>query len=207
MEHAKGLDFVNPNAWAYTTTGDVAKPTAALGYIYAPPASPDIFELPKPTSKVVKASGGVALNLIRVLEKQITATFSMLQDTKTAKLKPVIIFEQVGCTEASYEIGIFLIGAKSQLPDPVNNPDFMGRLFRMGIGKPPAGVESKNWSRCLKETVTRVIDAEVVAERIKETGWFQKVRELDGSDEGRLMAEQEWKAKKGFEGKLLWVVK
>jgi hypothetical protein len=205
VEHAKGLDFVNPNAWAYTTTGDVAKPTAALGYIYAPPASPDIFELPKPTSKVAKASGGVALNLIRAPRKQNLASVGVPQDAKTAKLKPVIIFEQVGCTEASYEIDIFLNGAKSQLADPISNSDFVGRLFRMGMGKPPAGVALKNRSRCLKETVTRVIDAEAVAGRIKETGWFQKVKELDGSSEGRLMPEEEWKAKKGLEGKLLWV--
>jgi len=204
---AKALDIDNPNSWAYTTIGDVAKPTAALGYVYAAPASPDIFELPKPTSRNAKASGGVALNLVRVPEKLSSPSTNTLQASKTVKLKPVIVFEQVGCTVASYEIDIFLNGAKSQVTDPIENPDFVGRLFRMGMGKPPTGAELKNRSRCLKDTVTRVIDAEAVAARIKKTGWFQKVKELDGSIEGRLMPDHEWKTKKGFAGKLLWVVK
>ncbi|KEF57336.1 uncharacterized protein A1O9_05253 [Exophiala aquamarina CBS 119918] len=207
VDQAHALDLVNPNAWAYTTTGDVAKPTAALGYVYAPPASPDVFELPKPRSKVAKASGGGTLTLLSTPKKQTGGSANAPQAGKAKQLKPCVVFENVGCTEASYEIDIFLNGTKSQLSDPVNNPDFIGRIFRMGMGRSLAGVELKNKGRCLKETVTRVIDAGAVVDKIKERGWFQVVRELDGSSEGRLMPEHEWKAKKGFKGKLLWIAK
>jgi Common central domain of tyrosinase len=206
VNRATGLDYVNPTPWAYTTTGDMAKSTAALGYVYAPPASPDVFELPKPISRIPKASGGVTMNLVSVPTP--SPAINTLQNAKKAdNLKPFILFEDVVCTEKSYEIDIFLKGAESQAPDPVNNPDFVGRLFRLGMGKPPLGTEPKNMSRCLKESVTRVIDAGAAAGKINGTGWFQTVKELDGSEEGRMMEEYEWKGKRGFEGKLVWVAK
>lgn len=165
-----------------------------------------MFELPKPISRIPKASGGVTMNLVSVPTP--SPAINTLQNAKKAdNFKPSILFEGVVCTEESYEIDIFLKGVKSQAPDPVNDPDFVSRLFRLGMCKPPLVTELKNMSRYLKESVTRVIDAGAAAGKINETGWFQTVKELDGSEGGRMMDEYEWKGNSGFEGKLVWVAK
>lgn len=43
IDRGKGVDMTNPNSWAYTSTGEILRPTAALGYVYAPPHVPTFF--------------------------------------------------------------------------------------------------------------------------------------------------------------------
>jgi hypothetical protein len=175
----------------------------ALGYAYAPPASPDVFKLPDPSSRTPQASGGVSMSLVSFSTKEVVAKENI---KKAKKLKPSILFEDVVCTQKSYEIDIFLRNPDSEDPDLENNPDFVGRLFRYGMGEPPAGVELKNRSRCMKESVTRVVDADDKAGSIGNRGWYQTVKEIDGSPGGRLMAEEEWKKMRGFTGRLVWMM-
>lgn len=203
INKASDLDYTNPNNWAYTTTGEMARPVAALGYAYAPPSSPDAFELPKPETKIPRPSGGNATKVISVDAR--SSGFQAAKKLDRGNFKPVILYENVVCTEKSYQVDIFLRGAESLVADPVKNPDFVGRLFRFGMGTPPGGRELRNKNRCLKDSVTRVIDAQNVADKIVQTGWNQTVKELDGSEDGRVMEEQQWKSMLGFEGKLVWV--
>jgi hypothetical protein len=37
------VDYANTNPWAYATIGDMAKNTACNGYVYVPPACPDLW--------------------------------------------------------------------------------------------------------------------------------------------------------------------
>jgi hypothetical protein len=201
---ATDLEYTNPNSWAYTSTGEVAQPTMALGYAYAPPASPDVFKLPDPSSRTPQASGGVSMSLVSFSTKEVVVKKENIKKAK--QLKPSILFEDVICTQKSYEIDIFLRNPSSEDPDPENNPDFVGRLFRFGMGEPPAGVELKNKSRCMKESVTRVVDADDQAGSIGSRGWYQTVKEIDGSPGGRLIPEEAWRKMRGFTGRLVWMM-
>lgn len=73
------------------------------------------------------------------------------------------------------------------------------------MGVPPKGVELQNKGRCTKRAVTRCIDATAVADRIEQCGWHQVVTELDGSEKGRVMDQEEWENMNGFSGRLTWV--
>jgi hypothetical protein len=201
----------------------MVKDVKALGYLYAPPASPDALVLEKvkitPTPK-----GGLPLSVVNLKPMLgISDKDKVKEDIKT----PYIVFTDVVCTTESYTIDIFLKNAKSQSADPISNPDFVGRLFRFGMGTPPdaakatagkkgtndastpktcpakpsTGVEKgKNLDRCSKPTVTRTVNAEKVRNKI-EGGWVQVVTEA-GS--GRVVPEDEWKGWKGFVGRLIW---
>lgn len=112
---------------------------------------------------------------------------------------PWIAYTKVRCTTESYEIDIFLAGASSLAADPAN-PDFVGRVFRVGMGRPPAGVKMRSKRRSSEQAkVTRAISAAHVKDRIG-GGFLQVMR---GTVTGRQIPEEEWAKWDGFRGRLI----
>lgn len=145
-------------------------PVQSCGYLYAPPACPDSFS-PANSKIAVRPSGGVAMTL-QNLRAMPNPPLGPAQ-----RAVPYVVFEDVVCTDYSYEIDIFLDNAASTDSDPVTNPAFIGRVFRLGMGLPTQGGELRNKSRCRKPAVVRVIDARHVEESIAKG--FQQSRTED----------------------------
>ncbi|KAF7539840.1 hypothetical protein G7Z17_g12337 [Cylindrodendrum hubeiense] len=62
IDNGTKVSYDDPRRWKYTTIGDMAKNTRALGYMYEPPVSPDAFTPPVALSGA-NASGGRAISL------------------------------------------------------------------------------------------------------------------------------------------------
>lgn len=191
------MDFTNPDIRLNATIGEMVASSISQGYLYAPPACPDVFSIPKLT-RVPDSNGG---NPLSVVSKASLDKAKVAPSIKVRK--PIIVFHEVACVDESYEIDVFLRGAKSRDPNPITNPDFIGRLFRLGMGIAQGRSEAANRSRCRKSTVSRVMEVEQFADRI-EGGFYQVVKRL-GVDGPREVPEDEWKAMAGFTGRLLWV--
>jgi hypothetical protein len=204
VDRGKGIDLTNPNSWAYTTTGEVIRPTAALGYVYAPPACPDVFSLLKPTSPIPPASGGTMVHPLQVQRCSDAIVLNVTSIERPEKTL-YIVFEDVVCTTRSYIIDLFVNGVSSLEPDTATKPRFVDRLFRFGMGVPPDGFEFQNAGRCRKRAVSRCVNVTAVAHQFEQLGWHQVVTELDGSKNGRVMDQSEWKGMAGFQGRLEWV--
>ena len=58
VDDAKSLNYTDPRVYLYTTIGDMAKDTMALGCLYNPPSSPDYQPLPKPQRRSLVSTGG-----------------------------------------------------------------------------------------------------------------------------------------------------
>jgi hypothetical protein len=223
---AMDVDYNSPNPHSYTTIGDMAKNVACNGYIYAPPACPDVWlPVKKPLPLHATSGGGIPFSLKEVAGTTQTSE-NLAKDSIAREKKPYILFQNVVCTERSYEIDLFLRNAKSEIPDHVKNPGYIGRLFRFGMGVPPLSgscpegsqsVKSPKWgqsnaggnmNRCQKRSVTRVVEVEGgCAGKVNDVGFKQVVRELGTADaEGRVVPEMEWRKWKGFVGELIWMV-
>ena len=63
----------------YTMIGDLAKDTMALGYLYAPPSSPDYVPLFTPPKRTLVPKGG---NAVRILSKADTKVDQATSSTK-----------------------------------------------------------------------------------------------------------------------------
>jgi tyrosinase len=183
VDGGKDLNYTNPDPHTYTTIGDMAKKVSCNGYIYAPPASPDIWTPPRvdlPSS--ASSGGGNPLALVQSTPPVANGTSSAFNIGD--ERKAYILFQDVVCTTKSYEIDVYLQDAQSKSPDHVNNPDYIGRLFRFGMGVPPTASTDPNTStkftaRCQKRTVTRLVDvpAQALESTIK-NGFIQVVTEL-----------------------------
>lgn len=192
------MDYTNPQTWTYANLGEMTQDSITAGYVYAPPTQRDAHCLARSDSSHYP-EGGAPMTL-----KVLTGMPDTSERVKTSDATPFIIFRDVVCTDESYQINVFLKGAKSTQPDPSNNPDFVGGLFRMGMGVPHGNTVMKNKQRCRKESVLRVIEADHVADKIQ-YGFFQVVHKVAAS--GRVeVPEKVWKNMKGFTGELAWIV-
>ena len=171
MDQGTSLSYDDPRRWAYTTIGDMAKDTRALKYMYAPPASPDVFSTPTALERhadIPKAMGGRSITLPAESSSALAALNlkeSMITRKNRTKV-PYIVFPDVGCTIASYRIDVFTKSATSLTLDPVGNPDFIGQITRLGMGPGPAGRGLRNSRRCRKPTATRVLKAEKQVDKL-----------------------------------------
>lgn len=197
-KNAEGLNYTSPNAWVYSSLGEMAQESITVGYVYATPTQPDIFA-PARTNSVHRSTGGIPMTLTSLSNES-----NSRGPSSATNPTPFIVFRDVVCTEESYQIDVFLKGANSTSPDPVNNLDYVGGLYRMGMGIPHGGAELRNKQRCRKESVLRVIEADHVADKI-ENGFFQVVYKVAASGKTRV-PEQEWREMKGFTGELAWIV-
>lgn len=204
----------------------MAKNVACNGYIYAPPASPDAWLPAKKTIPLHATSGGGIPFSLKEVAGTSQGSKALGKDFTSKEKKSYILFQNVVCTERSYEIDLFLGDAKSEIPDYIKNPAYIGRLFRFGMGVPPPsssapessqGVNSPrggqlnaggNMNRCQKRPVTRVVEVEGdCAGKIKDVGFKQVVKELGTADtEGRVVPEAQWRKLTGLVGELIWMV-
>lgn len=119
-----------PRRWRYTTIGDMAQDGRRIGFGYEDPVSPDY----------------------RAAEQG--ADFPPAEYGAWNDDHLWIVFVDVRCTFDSYLIDVFI-----DLPHPTekdvhpDNPHYVGRFSRIGMGI----VDDKD--RCVKQGVTRVLDA------------------------------------------------
>ena len=205
INSGRDIAYSDPRTYIYSTIGDMAKPSQALGYIYAPPASPDYIEIQTPyagVSRRMAPSGGSSL-LVNV--RLSTSQHQQQQQIQSAPApKPKIIFADISCTTGSFQIDVFVDGAASLDPHPVTNWAFIGRVTRLGMGPGRGGREGlRNPQRCRKAPVARVLDAAQFEEQLREAkGVVQVVTDLST---GLVVEEEEWKQWPGFEGKVVWL--
>lgn len=172
IDNARKLGYDESRQWMYTTIGDMVKDSKSLGYVFAPPASPDqvVYQSPKQTDIVV----------------------------------PSVVFRGVGCNVVSYHIDVFTPDATSLVPDPVRNPDYIGRDTRIGMGRGSKETGLQNTDRCVKKPVTRTLNAErweVVLRKKGGKGLRQVVVEMET---GREVPEKEWSELSGFRAEIIW---
>jgi hypothetical protein len=201
IQNGKIVDYTDPRAYYYSTVGDLAKDTRALGYVYAVPVASnsdiafDLIRNAGPRDRRVQPAGGVGLALGPSFRSINTETGSR---SKESKASPYIIFQDVLCTQTSYTIDVYVAGAASTMPDPVANKDFVGRVTRIGMGT------SKYGGRCIRKPVTRIIAIEeCLWKEVKEKGIQQVVTELAS---GTVIPQAKWASWKGFQGKVCWLV-
>ena len=225
INSATDLDYENPNPHYYTTIGDMAKNVACNGYVYAPPSCPDVWTLSKRTIPLGGTSGGGMPFSLKEAGTITPNTDNLAKEFVEKKKTPYILFQDVVCTENSYEVDLFLSDAKSEIPRHDKNPGYIGRLFRFGMGIPPQTGSNPKGSqfekspnggpssdigytnRCQKRSVTRVVEVEgACVEKIRDVGFKQIVRELcNAESELRIVPEVEWRMWKGFTGELIWM--
>jgi hypothetical protein len=200
MNNGTAVSYTDPRKYAYTTIGDMAKPTQALGYLYAPPATPDFVSIQTNIMGVhrrMKPTGGTSILVSNQPRPQ------GLVAVNGSLLKPKIIFN-MGCTNESFQIDVFVSGATSLTPDPIENPDFIGRVTRLGMG-PGRGTTKglREAQSCRKATVARVLDASHCQESLQTARGIQIV--VTDLHTGRKVEETEWNDWDGFEAKVIWL--
>ncbi|KAK2018442.1 Di-copper centre-containing protein [Colletotrichum eremochloae] len=202
------IDYDDPRRWRYTTIGDMAKDTRALGYMYGEPASPDFSTCKTTEEKGVHRSvpsGGKAIVLPIGLpgqDKKTIVTNSLMAPFQKA-LIPYVIFTDVGCTTSSYRIDVFTGNAESVIPDVGGNPDFIGQVTRLGMGTGKGGSGPPNASRCRRPTATRVLPADRFKDRLSKAGGLKIT--VTNLETGRQLDKGEYKLMSGFVPKLVWL--
>ena len=199
VDNAKNLNYSDPRPWMYTTIGDMAKDTMALGYLYAPPSSPDYMPLFTPPKRSHVPKGG---NALRTISKADTKADQATSFTSSKK-EPWIVFSNVACTKDSYVIDIFVADTASTAPNHITNPDYIGRMTRLGMGSGPADGGLRNKQRCHKPAVTRAMPAKEFASRLEKCGWEVKTV-VTRMKTGKILTEEEVTNLGGFEGKVMW---
>src|SRR5687768_7690407 len=114
LDDGTRLSYHDTRRWIYTTVGDMAKDTRALGYTYSPPLSPDVMIPSSLTSAALSApqpTGGRAISLPSSNWKTTSKA-----DGSRLKRIPYVIFTGVGCTTSSYRIDVFTPQATTLVP-------------------------------------------------------------------------------------------
>ena len=214
QDNGTRLSYDDPRRWSYTTIGDMAKDTRALGYAYGLPVSPDVYRPPSTFERGIRnarPSGGRAIQIPAGVDLDGkgsggAAANSAASDTEAAAPKvPFVVFTDVACTASSYRIDVFAPAAKSLVPDALGNPDFIGQLTRLGMGPGRAGAGPNNASRCQKPAATRVLNAERFAEQLASDEAVKVV--VTDLQEQRELSQEEYSKLGGFEPKILWLPK
>ncbi|KAL7948108.1 hypothetical protein V8C42DRAFT_316712 [Trichoderma barbatum] len=215
IDNGTNLSYDDPRRWIYTTIGDMAKDTRALGYVYGVPASPDVYTPPSLLERGVRnprPSGGRAVHIPKGvnINGNSDAETSETNGIKAANAEsvtkiPFVVFTDVGCTSSSYRIDVFAPNAQSLIPDILDNPDFIGQITRIGMGPGKAGVGLKNSSRCRKPAASRMLNAEhFVGQLAADEAVKMVVTDLQ---DGRELTEEEYLKLPGFQPKVLWLPK
>ncbi|RGP67163.1 beta-c chain unit d [Fusarium sporotrichioides] len=210
MDQGKKVSYDDPRRWLYTTIGDMAKDSRALGYMYGEPASPDYYTPKTAEEKGLhrpRASGGQAIALPLGLPGQSSVndgfTNRTLAKPPKRELVPYIIFTGVGCTISSYRIDVYTGNANSTTLDVVGNPDFIGQVTRLGMGRGREGHGPPNTGRCRKPVATRVLPAEKF-NHLLDTDSGLKIVVTD-LETGNVVDEEEYSLMSGFVPKLVWL--
>jgi len=138
---AERLEFTDPRTFVYTSIGDLAKDSRALGFDFGPPAYPDFGTQPGSSTKRLSATG--------------------LRSLVAAAPRPeelLVLFDGVRCTFNSYAVDVFLnqTDPAQQKPE-VANPHYCGRMTRIGMGQADSN------SRCIQTGIRRFMDVTATA--------------------------------------------
>ncbi|EYB21986.1 hypothetical protein FG05_12404 [Fusarium graminearum] len=210
MDQGTKVSYDDPRRWMYTTIGDMAKDTRALGYMYGEPASPD-YSTPKTAEEKglykPRASGGKAIALPLGLPEQGSVkdgpSARALAKSPKRQLVPYVIFTDVGCTISSYRIDVYTGSASSTEPDVAGNPDFIGQVTRLGMGRGTESHGPPNTGRCRKPVATRVLPAEKFKHRLDSDSGVKIV--VTDLETGNVVDEKEYSLMSGFIPKLVWL--
>lgn len=199
------LSYDDPRKWKYTTIGDMAKDTRALGYMYAPPLSPDVFTPPVVFSRA-KASGGRAISLPAEHYKAVDVSTNGAA-APTKKKVPYVVFSGVGCTDSSYRIDVFTPQAKSFAADTVGNPDFIGQITRLGMGPGSANSGRRSTRQCRQPEASRVLSAERVVNKLRQGDYENDSVQIivTNLETGKIVTADDYKKMPGFEPKVVWL--
>ncbi|KAI7772237.1 hypothetical protein LZL87_007598 [Fusarium oxysporum] len=207
INNGTDIDYDDPRRWRYTTIGDMAKDTRALGYMYGEPASPDFSTRKTAEERGVRRavpSGGKAIVLpVGLPGQDMTVATNSLKSSEKKELIPYVVFTEVGCTTSSYRIDVFTADAESTASDVVGNPDFIGQVTRLGMGPGKDGSGPPNTSRCRKPTATRVLPAGKFKDRLSK-GDALKITVTD-LETGKEVDEAEYTQMSGFVPRLAWL--
>ncbi|KAF9701279.1 hypothetical protein EKO04_001065 [Ascochyta lentis] len=207
VDGATRLAYSDPQTWRYVTIGDMAKPTAANRFVYAQPARPDFMSLrSKSCADTGRPSGGTSL--ARTLPSLSTTDYGKTNESATASAQtvrnPYVVFAGVACMKDTFQIDVFVKGFESAVPDPIQNPYYIGQITRLGMGNgrgEPAGL--RNAQRCEKKAISRLLSASHVKDKLAENMAIEQI--VTELHTGRVVQEKEWKEYPGFIGSLVWV--
>lgn len=215
------LSYDDPRRWVYTTIGDMAKDTRALGYMYAPPESPDAHT-PLPLDKRMrvglKAGGGRAISLPAGVDDAKSDAVNFV-DTETAKgdgnagLKsdskvPYVVFDGVGCTATSFTVDVYVgdVDMEPGADSPrVDDPGFVGRITRLGMGPGRESTGLRNRDRCRRPEASRLLCADKVADRLAAGENLHII--VTDLDTGLRLGPGEYGKLPGFVPRILWLPK
>ncbi|KAH6844690.1 hypothetical protein B0I37DRAFT_166975 [Chaetomium sp. MPI-CAGE-AT-0009] len=215
------VDYEEPRRWAFATIGDMARRSAALGYVYAPPASPDAWAPAVSPALAahrgsVRPAGGRALTLWRdVVSAAAAARRNGVQGKAAAERKkvPYVLFGGVGCTDESYSIEVFGPG-EGELPGSggegsavmaPQHEEYIGQVTRLGMGPGVDGKGGRNAGRCRRPEATRMLrvdDPRIAANLEKDPGVRLVVTRLH---DGQVLGEEDYKGLSGFEPRVVWL--
>ncbi|KAJ4003860.1 hypothetical protein NW752_011988 [Fusarium irregulare] len=207
MDHGIKVSYDDPRRWLYTTIGNMARDTRALGYMYSVPASPD-YSVHKTAEEKghirPKPSGGQAIALPLGLAGSDADSLraKATQKPTNQELVPYVIFTDVGCTTSSYRIDVFITNPTSTKPE-VENPDFIGQVTRIGMGRGSEEQGPPNTGRCRKPAATRVLSAEESKDRLGKVSELLIV--VTDLETGKEVDETEYTKMSGFVPKLAWL--
>jgi tyrosinase len=174
---AERFEFDDPRRFVYTSIGDLAKDSRALGYDYGVPVAPDFIG----THADRLLGGGAA--------------------AKPDDGGLYVLFNGVRCTFESYTIDVFLDQALATPADvDAGNPHYVGRFTRVGMGI------ADDKGRCIKQGVTRVLDATSNGHRLRLTRDSPATLSLLVTElkTGKLLTPDEYLAQPGFAAELVW---
>ncbi|KAH8705378.1 hypothetical protein BGW36DRAFT_421940 [Talaromyces proteolyticus] len=207
VDNASSLSYDEPCEYRYTTLGDMAKPTQAMRYLYAPPAAPDFLSITQVEKKSASVpSGGTSVVLTADEWKARLKSAIPQTETDYRRYTPYVVFSGISCLKETYQIDVFVLGAGSCDPDVATNLDYIGQVTRLGMGN-GRGEETgiRNPHRCEKKPITRILNAGHVAERLRRKPEIQQV--VTEVSTGRHIEDREWQKLPGFEGHLIWLKK
>ncbi|MBK4216749.1 tyrosinase family protein [Paracoccus caeni] len=183
---AAQIDEATPEAWRYTTLGDLAQDSRHLGYDYGPPVSPQ-FRGRSP----VAAFGAAP-------EPGTGSSAGRMACASHATTDAWVIFDGVRCTHDSFAIDVFLGGRVSEAR--ADNPAYVGRFSRIGMGI----IDDKG--RCIRHGVSRALDASRAAAALglsagEDPGMCIRVTNLHGGFE---LSRDEYSRLPGFLPEFHW---
>ena len=188
------FEFDDPRRFVYTTIGDMARDSRALGYDYASPATPD-FTGTAQTRWLTSGETSIPS------AKNATAASGAGEQTQAQARGLYVVFEGVRCTHDSYTIDVFIDqDAPSAADVDAANPHYVGRLTRLGMGM------QDDKGRCIQHGVTRVLDASANGQRLglQPEGACMLHLRVTNLTTGEILAQEAYRQLPGFEGRLIW---
>jgi hypothetical protein len=182
---AEAFEFTDRRRFVYTTIGDIAKDSRALGYDYASPVDPDFGAGQQAATPHALSSTGLKPLAAAVLSED----------------ELLVVFDDVRCTHDSYAIDVFINLAEPSPADvDASNPHYVGRVSRIGMGQPD------DKGRCIVQGVPRMLDATAAAKRLgiapgQPATLTLLITELAS---GAAVPQETHAALPGFRGRLQW---